>query len=131
MAFRKVDTAVQTALLETANKRHPKMALAKIKAKYWYQESDGRFCYALSDDKSIRLIRLIRLADTVLLTVKKPKTNENPFTNRDYHENRLHTRDISNITGPYRAIGERQEGRCYYCGRPILQINSAPPFSLT
>lgn len=40
-AFRKVDAAVQTALLETAIKRHPKMALAKIKAKYWYQESDG------------------------------------------------------------------------------------------
>ncbi|WP_144064152.1 hypothetical protein [Faecalibacterium sp. An58] len=116
-AFRKVDAAVQTALLEAARKRHPKMALAKLKAKYWYQESDGRYCYALPDDKSVRLIRL---ADTVLLTIKKPKTNENPFTNRDYHENRLHTREIRNVAGPYRAIWERQEGRCYSCGRPIL-----------
>lgn len=130
MAFRKVDAAVQTALLETATKRHPKMALAKIKAKYWYQESDGRYCYALPDDKSVRLIRL---ADTVLLTIKKPKTNENPFTNRDYHEKRLHTRDISNVTGPYRAVWERQEGRCYYCGRPILtdQLRTTIQLDLT
>ena len=112
-----MDVAVQTALLETAIKRHPKMALAKVKAKYWYQEADGRYCYALPDDKSVRVVRL---ADTVLLTLKKPKTNENPFTNRSYHENRLHTREIHNVTGPYRAIWERQEGRCYYCGRPIL-----------
>ena len=113
----KTDAAVQTAPLETAIKRHPKMALAKIKAKYWYQEADGHYCYALPNDKSVRVVRL---ADTVLLTLKKPKTNENPFTNRAYHENRLHTRAIHNVTGPYRAIWERQEGRCYYCGRPIL-----------
>lgn len=116
-AFRKVDAAVQTALLETAIKRHPKMALAKVKAKYWYREADGHYCYALPNDKSVRVVRL---ADTVLLTLKKPKTSENPFTNRTYYEARLHTRDIHNVTGPYRAIWERQEGRCYYCGRPIL-----------
>lgn len=130
MAFRKVDADVQTALLETANKSHPKMALAKIKAKYWYQESDGRFCYALPDDKSIRLIQL---ADNGSSNSKKTKTNENPFTNRDYHENRLHTRDNSHITRPYRAIWERQEGRCYYCGQPILsdQLRTTVQLDLT
>ena len=120
-AFRKVDAAVQTALLETAIKRHPKMALAKVKAKYWYREADGHYCYALPNDKSVRVVRL---ADTVLLTLKKPKTSENPFTNRTYYEARLHTRDIHNVTGPYRAIWVRQEGRCYYCGRPILSDQS-------
>jgi len=116
-AFRKVDAAVQTALLEAAIDKHPRMALAKVKAKYWYRESDGRHCYALPDDKSVRVVRL---ADTLLLTHNRIKTNANPYVDRDYAENRTHEREIQNVTGPYRAIWERQNGICYYCGRPIL-----------
>lgn len=116
-AFRKVDAAVQTALLEASIEKHPKMSLAKIKAKYWYKEADGRHCYALPDDKSIRVVRL---ADTLLLTHNKVKTNANPFVERDYAESRIHEREIQNVTGPYRAIWERQNGICYYCGRHIL-----------
>lgn len=116
-AFRKVDAAVQTALLEAAIAKHPKLPLAKIKAKYWYKEADGRHCYALPDDKSVRVVRL---ADTLLLTHNKVKTNANPFVERDYTESRTHEREIQNVSGPYRAIWERQNGICYYCGRPIL-----------
>lgn len=116
-AFRKVDVAVQTALLEVAMTKHPKMPLAKVQARYWYKEADGRHCYALPDDKSIRVVRL---ADTLLLVHNKIKTNANPFVEREYTESRTHAREIQNVTGPYRAIWERQNGRCYYCGRPIL-----------
>lgn len=116
-AFRKVDVAVQTALLEAAVAKHPRLALPKVKAKYWYKESDGRYCYALPDDKSVRVIRL---EDTLLITHNKIKTNANPFVERDYAESRTHTREIQNVTGPYKAIWQRQNGRCYYCGRPIL-----------
>ncbi len=116
-AFRKVDAAVQTDLLEAAIAKHPKLALPKIKARYWYKESDGRHCYALPDDKSIRVVRL---ADTLLLTHNKVKTNINPFTERDYAESRTHEREIQNVTSAYRAIWERQNGKCYYCGRPII-----------
>lgn len=129
-AFRKVDVAVQAALLEAAVAKHPKQPLAKIKAKYWYQEADGRHCYALPDDKSVRVIRL---ADTLLLTHSKVKTNANPFVERDYAESRSHDRDIQNVSGPYRAVWERQSGRCYYCGRPILvdQPRTTVPLDLT
>lgn len=115
--FRKVDVAVQTALLEAAIKKHPRLAIPKIKAKYWYKESDGRYVYALPDDKSIRVVRL---SDTLLLTHRKVKTNVNPFVGEDYVESRTHEREIQNVTGPYRAIWLRQNGLCYYCGRPIL-----------
>ena len=134
-AFRKVDVAVQTALLESALQKHPKLAKAKVIAKYWYKESDGRSCYALPEDKSVRVIRL---SDTLLLTHRKIKTNANPYVERDYIETRDRTREISNVTGPYRAIWERQNGRCHYCGRPILidqprtvvQLNLAAPPSV-
>lgn len=116
-AFRKVDTAVQTALWEAAIKKHPNMQVAKIKAKYWYKERNGKYCYALPDDKSIRVVRL---ADTILIMQNKVKTNANPFLDREYTEKRTHEREIQNVSGPYRAIWERQGGLCYYCGRPIL-----------
>ena len=116
-AFRKVDAAVQTALLESAIKMHPKMQREKVISKYWYKEPDGRHCYALPDDKSIRVIRL---ADTLLMTHRKIKTNANPFVERDYTESRTHEREIQNVTGRYKAIWERQNGICHYCGRPIL-----------
>lgn len=129
-AFRRVDAAVQTALLEAAIAKHPKLALPKIQAKYWYREADGRHCYALPDDKSIRVVRL---ADTLLLTHNKVKTNANPFVERDYAESRTHAREIQNVSGSYRAIWERQNGRCYYCGRPILvdQPRTVVPLNLS
>lgn len=116
-AFKKVDVAVQTALLEAAIEKHPRLALPKLKAKYWYCEPSGRHCYALPDDKSIRVIHL---EDTLLITHNKVKTNANPFVERDYTESRTHAREIHNVTGPFKAIWQRQGGVCYYCGRPIL-----------
>ena len=116
-AFARVDAAVQTALLEAAIAKHPKLARKKVIARYWYREADGRHCYALPEDKSVRVIRL---ADTLLLQHQPIKTNANPFVMQDYMESRTHEKAIRNVTGKYRAVWERQAGRCFYCGRPIL-----------
>lgn len=128
-AFRQVDVAVQAALLEAAIAKHPRLALPKVKAKYWYKEIDGRYCYALPDDKSVRVIRL---EDILLITHSKIKTNANPFVEHDYTESRTHMRAIQNVTGPYRAVWNRQSGRCHYCGRPILadQARTVVPLDL-
>ena len=116
-AFRRVDSAIQTALLDAARERHPRMQLAKVISKYWYKEADGRFCYALPQDRSVRLIRL---ADILLIHHQKIRASANPYIDADYMENRTHEREITNVTGSYKAIWARQNGRCYYCGRPIL-----------
>ena len=63
---------------------------------------------------------MIRLADTLLLQHQPIKTNANPFVMQDYMESRTHEKAIRNVTGKYRAVWERQAGRCFYCGRPIL-----------
>lgn len=132
-AFKQVDAAVQAALLEAAFAKHPRLAKPKVIAKYWYKEANGQHCYALPEDKSVRVIRL---ADTLLLEHRKIKTNANPYVDRDYIESRTNDTAIRNVTGKYKAIWERQNGCCYYCGRPILvdqprtiaQINlSSPP----
>ena len=116
-AFRKVDDGVQAALLEAAIKRHPHLARPKLIAKYWYDMGGGEQYYALPEDKSVRVIHLI---DTLLVQHNKVKTSLNPFMEPEYLEYRTHEREIRNVNGKYRAIWDRQGGRCYYCGRPIL-----------
>lgn len=117
-AFRRVDVAVQAALLDTLMQKHPKWPKEKIISKYWYKEPDGRHCYALPNDKSIRVIRL---QDTLLITHDRIRSNINPYVDRETLESRTHIRAVQNVTGSYRAIWDRQNGICQYCGRPILK----------
>ena len=129
-AFRHVDVAVQAALLESATSKHPKLQLAKVKEKYWYKEDNGKYCYALPDDKSVRVMRL---ADVVLIPYQKQNIRYNPFVDLDLMENKSKERKIYNVSGPYRSVWERQNGLCYYCGRPILtdQARTIVPLSLS
>ncbi len=116
-AFKRVDTAVQTALLEAAVKKHPRLAKPKVISRYWYKDADGRYYYALPDDKSVRVVWL---QDTLLINHHGVKTKMNPFVDEDYLEERTHRREIQNVTGEYKAVWMRQSGLCHYCGRPIL-----------
>ena len=116
-AFRRVDTAVQTALLEAAMDKHPKWARGKVINKYWYTDPNGHHIYCLPEDKSVRVIKI---AFTMLAQHEKVKTNLNPFLEKDYIESRAKEKRIQNVVGGYRSIWEKQNGRCYYCGRPIL-----------
>lgn len=116
-AFKKVDIALQALLLDEVRSRHPNMQLARLKKRYWYEEADGRFAYTLPDDKSLRVIHI---EDTVLVNHHKVKTNLNPFIDHKYMALRGQKTQILNVTGKFKAIWERQSGRCFYCGRPIL-----------
>ena len=120
-AFKKVDIALQTVLLEKTRALYPKLPLEKLKNRFWYEEHDGRYSYALPDNKSIKLIRL---EDTVLLVPHKAKIGFNPFVDKNYVEYKSQNREIQNVTGRYKAVWERQGGKCHYCGRPILNDQS-------
>ena len=133
-AFRKVDAAVQTALLEKAIALHPKLPIEKIKHKYWYQEHDGRYSYALPDDKSVKVIHI---ADTLLIAPKLvpfgTRSHINPFVEKYFTAAKEHDQEIQNVTGKYKAIWQRQNGRCFYCGRHILidQPRAVVPYDLS
>lgn len=117
-AFHEVDIAVQTALLEAAMAKHPLQPLQKVQSKYWYQEPSGRHSYTLPNDKTVRVIWL---EDTMLIEHNKLNTSVNVFLDKDKVERKTHSREIQNVTGRYKVVWERQGGRCYYCGRKILQ----------
>ncbi len=117
-AFREVDAAVQAFLLEAALNRHPKMQRAKVISKYWYRQADGRHVYALPDQKDVQVMSL---ADVMLIEYRKAATGKNYYIDTDYFEMRNQQKAIERVTASFRPIWERQGGRCYYCGRPILQ----------
>ncbi len=117
-AFRKIDADVQAYLLAAATKRHPKMNQKKLIAKYWYELPSGEHVYALPNQKEIRVMRLM---DVMQVNHRRAFTDKNPFLDDWYFEEREHSQAIHNVTGPFKAIWERQGGRCYYCGRPIMK----------
>lgn len=116
-AFCRIDTAVNSFLLEAAIAKHTKMPQAKVIHRYWYKRGDGKWVYALPDQKDVYVMPL---ADVMLVSHQKVVLNKNPYVDIDYFESREHARSIRNITGRYIPVWMRQEGKCYYCGRPIL-----------
>lgn len=117
-AFRKMDAYIQGLLLELSEKKHPKWSREKIFEKYWYLGADGRHHYALPEKKEVQVKQL---SDTLLVNYYHPvKTNVNPYIDVEYVESRTKERQILSVTGVYRSIWEKQEGKCYYCGKRIL-----------
>lgn len=117
-AFRRIDVYISALLLKLCEDKHPKWSRKKIIEKYWYFDTKGRPCYALTDKKEVRVKFL---ADTLLIDYFAIKTNVNPYIDIKYVEQRLHEREILNVTGVYRSIWNRQEGKCHYCGHKILK----------
>ncbi len=129
-AFRRVDVAVQTALLEAALAKYVKSPKQKIIDKFWYREPNGERYYSLPED---RTIRVMHLTDVLRLNHQKVNTKLNPFLETDYWQQRDQTRQINNVTGPYHSVWERQKGLCHYCGRPILpdQAHTIVPLNIS
>lgn len=117
-AFRQMDVYISALLLKLCESKHPKWNREKILQKYWYVDAEGRHCYALPNKKEIRVKFL---SDALLIDYYAVKTKMNPYIDLDYMESRTHERQILNATGIYRAIWNRQDGRCHYCGHRILR----------
>ncbi len=116
-AFRKMDVYITALLVELCEQKHPKWTREKILKKYWYKDFDGRNCYSLPNKKEI-LVKF--LTDALYYSYKPVKLNMNPYIDLEYMELKSHDRQIHSATGIYRSIWNRQEGKCYYCGRDIL-----------
>jgi len=117
-AFRQMDVYITALLLELCELKHPKWSREKILQKYWYVDTEGRHRYALPNKKEV-FVKC--LSDTLLVDYFAVKTNVNPYIELDYVEQRSQERQILNVTGVYRSIWNRQDGRCHYCGHRILR----------
>ena len=117
-AFRQMDVYISSLLLKLCESKHPKWSREKIIDKYWIKDAEGRYCYSLPDKRECRVKFL---ADTLLVDYISLKPNMNPYIHLDYFEKRTKDREIVNVTGIFRTIWNRQDGKCHYCGRAILR----------
>ncbi len=129
-AFAHIDVTVNALLLELCIKKHPKQAKQKLIEKYWYRRADGQYVYAIKDKIECHVIRL---SDVLLISHKKIKTNANPYLEIDYFHAREDEKEIFNVVGKYKAVWKRQNGKCYYCNKPILtdQRRTVIPIDIT
>lgn len=116
--FRELDYYINLTLLQLCQKKHPKWSQNKILQKYWYKDAKEEYFFALPSKAEVRVKHL---DDTRLIIHKPVDVDKNPYISWDYVEWRTHERDIHNVTGKYRQIWERQEGKCYYCGHRIIR----------
>ncbi|MCD7708304.1 MAG: reverse transcriptase N-terminal domain-containing protein, partial [Clostridiales bacterium] len=116
--FRKMDVYISALLLELCEKKHPNWDREKVLEKYWYVDAKGRHHYALPDKKEVRVKTL---ADTLFVDYIPVRTNVNPYLDIGYLDWKTRARQISGATGIYRSIWNRQEGKCYYCGKSMLR----------
>lgn len=117
-AFREIDEWVEKYLWEATLARHSKMSPPKIRTKYWYAVSRKRSAYSLPNNRSVRVRHL---SDTLLVACyEKVLLNKNPYIDVEYFQRRQERKAIVSVSGRYQDIWKRQQGRCHYCGRPIL-----------
>ena len=116
-AFRTVDTAVAASLLEAIIQLHPKTQRKKLIDRYFYRDDSGKIWFACRNDKSVRVIHL---RDTYLLDQRAKVTDFNPFFERKRLTERKQAEEIAHINSRYRPIFLRQNGKCLYCGCPLL-----------
>ncbi len=114
-AFHYIDAFVRCLLLKLCHQLHPKWSRKKILDQYFFLNHKGEHIYALHDKKDEQVISL---ADTALIEYIPHKIS-NQFL--ESTNSNLEERKIYNIVGKYKSIWERQSGKCYFCGRDILQ----------
>jgi len=116
-AFKHVDDALKTLLVELCQRLNPKMTTKRILERYFYRTPNGDHLYALVRKQDVRVIRL---QDTIPYYHPLLATNRNPYIDIDYYEYKTNMREMDAVSGKFKAIWARQDGKCFYCGKPIL-----------
>ena len=93
------------------------MQLKKLQDRYWYKDSGENLWYSLPNDRSVKVIHLV---DTILLAPRRKLTGVNPYFERDHLKEKRKEQEIVHVNAKYRPVWERQQGKCFYCGRPLL-----------
>jgi len=116
-AFRNIDAFVTSVLFNHCKIIHRRMKETTIKKKFFSRNADGTYTYFLVGNPQTRVKHI---SQTIMITHKPIAIQNNPYIDTDYFEARSNERAIRNVSGKYKEIWERQEGKCYYCGNPIL-----------
>lgn len=114
--FKRIDVLVNALLMKLMQKTYPNKTVKQLTNRYWYKMPDGKYVFALINNRNFKLINL---GDIVLTKHRRMDFKKNIFLDADYFEEREKMQEINKISGKYKSIWERQNGKCYFCGKPI------------
>jgi len=116
MEFRHIDAVVEGLLVRKMCDKYPRWHRETVLNKFWIHDA-GDHIFALPDNRSIHIIQL---AQTPIVQYKPCRLKFNPYLDDDYESYLRHRRAVQKASGKYRAVWNRQNGRCAYCGKPML-----------
>jgi RNA-directed DNA polymerase len=114
--FKHIDVIVSVLLLKLMKSMYPQKTNKMLINKFWYKDSQGRQTFTLTTNKNIQVINL---ADVVLVEHQKINTKKNIFLDSEYFVDRLNSQEVTKVSGKYKAVWDRQNGKCSYCDKPI------------
>ena len=116
MVFRHIDAIVEGLLVRKMCDKYPRWHRETVLRKFWVK-SGGSYVFVLPNDPTVRVIQLAPLS---IVRHKPCALKFNPYLDGEYYAWLQHRRDIQKFNGKYRRIWTRQEGKCSYCGQPML-----------
>ena len=114
--FLHIDVIVNALLLKLMQNTYPNKTIQQLQNKYWYKNPDGRYVFALTNN---RKFSVINLSDIILVRHKRMNLKKNIFLDKNYFEEKEKLQEINKVSGKYKSVWERQEGKCYFCGKAI------------
>ena len=117
-AYREIDIFLRAELLKRCERLHPRWSVGQIKKKYFFPDERNRWTYCLPHDQSVRIIYLSDIRPAVhrrIIVHFNPYNLDSPSMDKIRHD-----RSVNNVTGKFKAIMKRQDGKCIICGQPIL-----------
>jgi len=116
-AFHYIDSLVTALTYNAVKSLYPLMRPQTIESRFFYPNRDGGATFCLADKKDVQVFRL---SEVLLRVHKHLDTRKNPYIDEEYFEQATKMKEISNASGPFKDILNGQNGKCFYCGRPIL-----------
>ncbi|HEM5265345.1 TPA: HNH endonuclease, partial [Streptococcus suis] len=62
---------------------------------------------------------LIRVDHTAIVRHTKVRENANPYLDIDYFAQRTFNHGMKRLTGRFKLVWKKQDGRCHHCGLPM------------
>ncbi len=115
-AFAEIDSFVSAVVLKLMKKIFPTLTKKQIINRFYWKAADGRYNFALASDRSCRILNLV---DVILIKSKEIDTKKNYYTDNDYFKEIENNTEVENITGRFKQLWHRQNGKCEICGKPI------------
>lgn len=115
--FRHLDVVVNALLIKKVKKMHPKRKFEQLQKMYWYKNHKREHIFSHPDKKHLQVIQFKDIPQVNHFCVK---TSFNYFLDYDFNKQLELKRKDDKRVGDYSKLWKNQEGKCYFCGKPIL-----------